>query len=400
MTDYDFTTIARNVATRENIKDYKLEYQYSSKKGDGYTGTVRAVTIIGSNKKLEVVFKYSHRDPRVHENLPLREIYINEIQFYEEIAPAFASFQARYNVEQPFNNTAKYYGCINEALNECLALENLRCNNHDLWDRKKLMDSAHLELALKTFAKLHGTSMAMKKLDPELYMKITAAFGEFNIWADFFQKADMYRQVSDIIQSFNYFDLEKPYADKLEHFRVNIHDVMNAVVTYHDQYDVIVQGDCWSNNAMYQYHDMNDRSKPKNVTLLDWQIIASGSVIMDLSYFFYTIAEKSCMDNLDYFMKLYHDSMSDHLKAFGLDIEDVYPYEVFYKAWKKLSIFGFLMTFTLRKMMLIEAKDTFDFAEGLDDFMLKLHLTKDQEEVYKEQMRDIVMHFVDQNMLE
>ncbi|XP_065156832.1 uncharacterized protein [Atheta coriaria] len=400
MSNYDFTDLARSIASRETINDHRLEYHSVSNKGDGYTGSVRAVSIVGSNKKLEVVFKYSHRDPIAHENLPLRHAYTSEIRFYEQIAPAFTKFQDKHNVQDPFNHSVAYYGCINEPLNECLAMENIQCSNYHLWDRKKQMNSSHLELALKTFAKLHGTSMAMKKLDPELYLNITDGLDDFNIWKDFVEKSDLYTQTSDHINTMNIFDpnTEKKYYEKLEYFRVNMKELIDPILDYHDKYDVILQGDCWNNNAMYQYDDENDRSTPTNIKLLDWQIIQTGSIVMDLSYFFYTIASKENIDDLDKYMKFYHQALADHLNAFDLNIEEVYPYSVFLNHWKKISLFGLIQAFSMRKMMLLEQEDAPDFAEGVD-YLNTMYIDEEKDKLYKQQMKDIVIHFIDREFL-
>ncbi|XP_065156831.1 uncharacterized protein [Atheta coriaria] len=400
MSSYDFTKIVRDVAASEGIQDCKLELHAASKKGDGYTGSVQAATLQGSNKKLDVVFKISHRDPKAHTTMPLQEIYTKEILFYQTIAPALMQFQKEHHIKDPFHNLPAYYGHIDEPLHECIVLENLRERNFDVWDRKQMMNPGHLEVALKAFGKYHSTSMAMKVLDPDLFKKITAKLNSYNILGEHAENAGMWKSVAQTVEkNEDIFDpiTEAHYLERVRHYRQNVSKFILEVTNYHDQYDAILQGDCWCNNAMYQYEDMNNRLKPKDVKLLDWQLVKTGPVVMDVSYFFYSIASKETMDKLDYYLKIYHDSLSTHLKAFDLNADEVFPFDAFKSQWKRFALFGLSMTVLLRQMMLLDSDEAPDFTESSG--FPEIRINKEKAITYRQQIKEVLVHFVDREFI-
>ncbi|XP_065156834.1 uncharacterized protein [Atheta coriaria] len=393
MTDYDFTTIVREVGIKENIPDCTLDLKYSTNKGDGYLGTVQAVQLVGKGKKLDVVFKFSHRNPKSHESLPLRDVYLNEVKFYEEIIPAFTKLQLENHIEDGFDNVPKFYGSIKEPLNELLVLENLKVSDYDLWDRKKLMNKEHLEFALKTFAKFHGTSYAMQKINPKMYEKITESMKD-DVFLRFVIKMGFTAQIQGGIKKIvNIFDSvkEKKYIDALTKFGETLPKEMEAILTFHEA-DVILQGDCWCNNGMYHY-DSKDHTKPNDMKMLDFQLMRLGSPALDLSYFFYTISPKESYENLEYFLKVYHDALGKHLAKFNLKVEEIYPYKTFKQHWEKLSKFGLVLSFLIRKAMLTESEDAPDITEG--DFLANMYVNPEKERLYHQQMKDLIIHFVD-----
>ncbi|XP_065163885.1 uncharacterized protein [Atheta coriaria] len=396
----EFNELVQDVARKEDIKNAKLELQSSSNKGDGYLGMVKFGQIVGSNKTLDVVLKCSHRNPKAFGDF-IHKIYVNEIHFYEGIEPSFHKFQDEHQVSQPYNNTAKFYGAIDEEHKETLVLENLKSKNYDMWDRKQLMNEAHLKCALKTFAKFHGTSYAMQKLRPDLYKEITEKM-DHDVFYEVLDKMKYLEQMKTMIDNLTtaLFDpvKDKTYVDIMDTFAANINKDINAAFDYHAN-DVILQGDCWCSNALYQYEDMSKRAEPKNMKMLDFQLTKLGSPVMDLSYFFYAAASKECFDRLDYFLKFYHDSLSDHLAEFNLKAADVLTFDQLMEHWKKVSKFGLIMTFAVRKVMLVESQDAPDFTEAPEDFVDNIKMSPELENLYYQQIKELLFHFINRKLI-
>lgn len=392
MTEYDYTDIVRELAQKENVQDPKLDFLYASQKGDGFLGIVRAVTLTGSNKSLDLVMKVAHRNPETHEKVPLRLAYLTEIHFYEVIVPALKKLQEEYNIQPTFDNIPKYYGSISKPLNELVVLENLRMDKYDMWDRKKLMNQEHLECALKTFAKFHALSLVLKETKPKEYKRITANLTD--IYEKFMQKMNMYPQLSAQIKSLlDIFDpiTEKTYHEKLARFADNLQAEMESTFYYHD-YDVIIQGDSWCTNAMYQYLDDN-RTKPNRMKLIDFQCVKTASPVMDLVNFFYTITGKEDLDNLDHYMHLYYNTLKSETSKFNFNIENTFSFERFQKHWKSVGKFGFIVAFMARKAMQTESEGTPDVDS--DDFLQGFDLAPEKALFYRAQMKDLAKHVID-----
>lgn len=52
----------------------------------------------------------------------------------------------------------------------------------------------------------------------------------------------------------------------------------------------------------------------------------------------------------------------------------------------------------MRKMMLLEQEDAPDFAEGVD-YLNTMYIDEEKDKLYKQQMKDIVIHFIDREFL-
>ncbi|XP_065170936.1 uncharacterized protein [Atheta coriaria] len=396
----EFHDIVQDVARKEDIKNAKLALQSSSNKGDGYLGMVKFGQIVGTNKTLDVVLKCSHRNPKKFEDF-IHKIYLNEIHFYERIAPTFQKFQDEHQVSQPWDNTAKFYGAIDEEHKETLVLGNLKSNGYDMWDRKQLMNEAHLKCALKTFAKFHGTSYAMQKLRPDLYKEITGTMSH-DLFYEVIDIMNFLTQVKTMITDIAkvIFDPEeeKTYLDVTNKFAATADEHIKAVFNYHAN-DVILQGDCWCSNALYHYADMSNRTEPQSMKMLDFQLAKLGSPAMDLSYFFYAAASKECFDRLDYFLKFYHDCLSDHLAEFNLKAADVLTFDQLMEHWKQVSKFGLILTFGVRKVMFVESQDAPDFTESPEDFLDKMKMSPELENLYHQQIKELIVHFIDRKLI-
>lgn len=90
---------------------------------------------------------------------------------------------------------------------------------------------------------------------------------------------------------------------------------------------------------------------------IDWQKIRSGIPVIDLSYFFYSLAPKEALDNLEDYLRIYHCELSEHLRKLGSKPDIVYPFPVFNQQWKQHGKFGYYMAFLLMRTMLCARDD-------------------------------------------
>lgn len=81
-----------------------------------------------------------------------------------------------------------------------------------------------------------------------------------------------------------------------------------------------------------------------DVKLVDFQLCRKGSVVNDLAYFVYSGVKKDILDNLDYYLKIYHDSFSTTLSSYNLDPASIFTFEDLKSEFKEYFVFGFIMS--------------------------------------------------------
>lgn len=125
--------------------------------------------------------------------------------------------------------------------------------------------------------------------------------------------------------------------------------------------------------------------------------------VFDISYFFYCSCGKKEMENLEYYLLLYHDSLSSNLRMLGSDPDILYPYSKFKDHWRKYSRYGLILALLVIKNVLTES----DEVELLDKIMtdgknmcevFMFRIRKDK--IYKERIRDVIVHFAKNGFLD
>lgn len=82
---------------------------------------------------------------------------------------------------------------------------------------------------------------------------------------------------------------------------------------------------------------------PLDVKLLDFQVSKRASVVCDLAYFFYSGVSKDILDNLDYYLKIYHDSFANTLRSFNLDPATIFTFEDLKEEFTEYYSYGFIL---------------------------------------------------------
>lgn len=90
------------------------------------------------------------------------------------------------------------------------------------------------------------------------------------------------------------------------------------------------------------------------VRLIDFQIARLAPPVIDLTHFLCIGASLDVMEQLDTYLEMYYESLSDFLKELGSDPEEVYPHQVFIEQWKKFGKFGLAMLLFMLRFALSE----------------------------------------------
>lgn len=130
-------------------------------------------------------------------------------------------------------------------------------------------------------------------------------------------------------------------------------------------------------------------------------MIRLGSPIYDLTYCLYSGGTKAIFDNLDHFLQVYYDSLSQNLREYGCDPNEVYPFKAIKEEWRTYSQLGLTVGMLVWRGKLTyedDAVDLCDMSNG--DADLKQYFeTKYDKETFQRTMRDIILHMYENNFL-
>lgn len=234
-----------------------------------------------------------------------------------QVLPFFKEFQESkgiISVENGFHEYAKCLGTIDVEPNECLLLDDLTTKDFVMIDRRKENITVdHVILIMKSLGKLHAISFALKDQQPEKFKEITSNLTEIFLSSnssivDYFEM--MKQKLFDVISN----EDDKHLKVKIEklceksQFTIARECIAGELA---EPYAVMCHGDCWTNNTLFK-NDKNN--KPSEVCLIDWQITRYASPVTDLLYYLFSCIPKELRDShYDTFLKVYHESLSNHL---------------------------------------------------------------------------------------
>jgi len=232
-----------------------------------------------------------------------------------------------------------YLTCVDES-DEAIFLEDLKPKDYHLFDRFAEMDIDHVSLVMKTYAKLHAVSFALKDQKHQSFTKIQ-------------QMPDWFEQRKDNAKLRMYFEsLKTPTLQALD--RQNDKSYLATLSKYFEQkefYDlllpllngkncepfaVVCHGDCWNNNLLFKYQ-VNSNLQYKffyifedfsiqqsgavvDLRLIDWQLMRYASPVTDLMYFLFTCTTKNFREQ--YFQKaldFYYACLATSIEKFVID---------------------------------------------------------------------------------
>ncbi|XP_018566827.1 uncharacterized protein LOC108907571 [Anoplophora glabripennis] len=388
-------------AVNGDIENYEISEQDSNKKGDGFLGEVSFISLRDktTGKQLNIVVKQAFSEQTVRESNPIRDIYLNETYFYTEVWPKFFKFQEGIPKANRFSNLAQCLATISEENFEGLALENLKSEGFVMHDKRKVVEKEKFEFIFKLYGRFHAISFAYKALHPEEFSELVEGF--YGVNEEMYEKEAfldyckyIYRQGLEGLQP----GVDDAVIEKYRHY------VDDGVKLYmgclvNGKYAAINHGDCWSNNMMFKY---DSSGKLIDVRFLDFQLARLGSPVCDLSYCLYSGGTKETFDDLDHLLQIYHDSLSENIRAYGCDPDELYPLKALKDDWKVYFHWGVRFGFSVWRGKLVyddEVLDLTDVATEDGENVQKFTDTKFDEKTFKERTRDIILHLYENNLL-
>ncbi|KAJ8957802.1 hypothetical protein NQ314_006477 [Rhamnusium bicolor] len=281
-----------------------------------------------------------------------------------------------------------------------IVLENIKFKNFVTIPKTKTFDRDHLEYIFKQYGKYHALSFAYRMLNPEGYAELSKGFAD--VYLDLTER-EAFSQGIDIIHELCLESLQPGEDDdviqKYKYYVGNGTKIFQNSNNYVGNYSVILHGDCWSNNMMFKY---DESGKLSDMRFLDFQLSKAGNPVSDLAYCFYSGGSKEMLAQLDYYLKVYHNSLSETIREFNLNAEEIYPFKVLKNDWKQHCQLGFTMAIMIWRMKLTyesDLMDLTDFNEDIEDFHDVYNATKYDETTFKEITRNLILHMYENDLL-
>nr|XP_022920120.1 uncharacterized protein LOC111428703 [Onthophagus taurus] len=385
------------VIYKESIQDPEIDILEKNDKGEGYLGVVTPVVLRGTNKILKVIVKTAPIGEEIRKHAPLRNCYITEINFYTKIYPLLRKFQLDRGDVKPFINIAKCYGYSLKNNGEGIVMENLKEAGFSVCERRRTMSKQHIKLALEEFSHLHALSYALKEYHPKVFNEIVAPMTDN--FLTFLRNADfksVFDRILDRIIDCPKIKFNGNVVNALTKFRGNYMEFFEEMsMGVGNKYSVITHGDCWTNNMMFKYDDVNNPFIPTSMRLIDWQLQKVGSPAEDISYFLYACSDKSVFNNLDDWLRVYHNSLMAQLTKLGCASINHLSFHELKSQYEKYAKYGFLFSCMVIKLMLSDADEVPDLSdinkEG-NSIMKSFDFDSKNEDVYISRVVDLAIH--------
>lgn len=336
MSASNITRCLREIFKDDSITEENWRLDGNSGKEDGYNGEINFITLMHKNEELHLAIKSSKP---AGGTFPIKDIFRTEINIYTKIMPEFVALQKSKNIKDIFD-VPTCYSYVNVDDITIIALENLKTQGYTMVPKSKHLNRNIMDCVLRAYGRFHALSFALKDQNFEKFVEFNELLKDY--WLQTVKahpellelSTKNFESCQGILKENG---VSQDLMDKID--VIKNYEWYNVVVKPEDSNAVITHGDCWVNNFMFKFED-EDQSKYPQIKILDWQLSKIASPVNDLSYFIFATASAKDLDNLNDLLKVYHDSLSNHLKLLGSNPEKLYSFSDLLKDWKKNAIYG------------------------------------------------------------
>lgn len=396
--------------TELDSDDFSLTLSAGSAIGDNYIGVLfRArAECRRTGRKLNIIVKLPPQNEARRNQFFAHPAFEREIYFYDTVYPVLERFQREKGItlDEAGGGFYQIPRCLKtcvEEYKEAIFMADLKQDGFEMFDRHKEQGVEHFRLVVRTLARLHALSFALRDQHPERFEPFRDMIDLFSTREDDASMEQWFQAlVTRALETLDEKAEPEVYERTRAALKVNFMDGIKELTkgSRAEPYAVICHGDSWNNNIMFK-HDENDT--PVDIRLLDWQICRYASPVLDLMYFIFTASTKTFRDrHYEDLLNLYHDTLSDFLRRLGSDPEQMFPRTAFDDQLVRFGRFGLLMATMLLPIITTKKEDIPDLdgmAEKLEngvDVSSEINNFKSEgtQDIYREKMagccRDMV----------
>lgn len=141
----------------------------------------------------------------------------------------------------------------------------------------------------------------------------------------------------------------------------------------------------------------NNKNQPVDMCFIDFQLSRVASPIFDLSYYLYTCADRTILQNFDILLQVYHSSLTEFLEEFGICSENLLTFKELKEQWKVYGQFGLVLCPMIVKLELCDSDEAVDLTEAAKEGNLHsiLNIKIKHYDLYEERIRDVFEHWAE-----
>ncbi|CAG9764214.1 unnamed protein product [Ceutorhynchus assimilis] len=392
--------LVKEAAKSEGFVDFDISANVGTIKGDNYLGIIHSVTVKEKNdetKVLHLICKSASVIDNFRGMMPIIKMFKRERDLYEIIGK-LKEYQNEKALLRPFDGVAKFYGSCLEEKNETILMENLKKYGYKLWDRMTPMNNEHLSAVFAEYAKFHALSLAYKHQNPDGFEELSK-----DIKTDVFMDNDQENGKEKFEKFLEYHfknglkavEGNAKATTELGKFREVIGQKFELLRM--SEKAVITHGDCWCNNILFKYEKSN---APSKVCFIDWQLSKLGSPAMDLTYFLSTSGSKETYPNINKYLKIYHETLSQNLQELGCNPEEIFSFDDVLDEWKNTAWYGVFIGMMMLKIMLTESEEVPDYENFNPDDMNSFNYEAIKRSAdFKQRLCDLIEFMADYGYL-
>lgn len=257
------TSAVHEIAKTNGFKQPDLAWSKGMEVGDGFTGQIFRVIVKEANeagardpnsKSLNLIVKLPP-DQKDYRRIAFR-MFEREINMYENILPALKKFQLKTLADPseaytawPLCHYSHYDAERDEAV---IIMEDLRELGFKMENKYEVIGLEEAKLIIRTIAKYHATSTAIKHKDPVLFEPMTKLDDVFkDLFPDEVMVTMTKANVEKALRTLQK-EGDDVYKEKLNWFSENVIEVAKSVWEA-EPLAVPVHGDSWTNNFMFKH---------------------------------------------------------------------------------------------------------------------------------------------------
>ncbi|XP_055844513.1 uncharacterized protein LOC129910933 [Episyrphus balteatus] len=364
-----FQDVLENALLESDLKIRKVSIKLGSTIGDNYCSQIYRVRISfcrrDDDQKLEDLSVIVKSMPESDALKFLQDLkaFNKEKIFYANMIPRMEILLDNVKL------AGKLYFAAKEPINT-LVFEDLAVSDYIMGDRERGLDLEHCQLVMKKLGYLHGSSIILKKKDPDCMNSFRVGF----LSEDGLNGSDtfvtVFRFLYDaLVRNVSTWKGYESITKKLEKYATNFKE--NLLKTQHPipgELKVLNHGDLWVNNFLFKYNNKETKESVQDVIFIDLQMSIFGSPGFDLNYFFYTSMQLDVLkEKREELLKTYYKSFSDTLKAYKY--ENIPSFADILLEVRRREPFGFFANYAVLPGISIDKSASSDVS--LENFMDK-----------------------------
>lgn len=332
LSEEDCNLILNKYFNNENFKILNYKIDPFSNATEGFLGEHYELKIeVSKNEKIKLI-SFFVKQPPYKQELQMEFVttslaFEKEILFYDNLAKKFKSC------------SSQFYSCIPQyyfsKLDKIVVLENLQEKNFKP-ATQEVLDVKHIEMVLKTLAKLHGACIIYeesmsKKLGKTF--QLTDKYGDY-LKESYFKNDENYLGFKANIASLKgimfIIDMMEDSSEEKENLKRKFQEFsekcFEIVCPTNKFRNVLCHGDLWLKNILFRY----ESDEPTECKIVDFQFINYNPPVFDvLKLIYQSTTLEMRKQHFESFLTFYYNQLQNELTESGIDASLVLSLEQF-----------------------------------------------------------------------